>query len=498
MARQGIVQPDGKIVVAAAVANSRGDRSPAVLRYNPDGTLDSTFGSGGIALITLVKGITTGGSGFTAVALQSDGKIVLAGSQVLSPTPINNQYDWEWILARYNANGTLDTTFGGGRHPTGIAQYNLTTGADNVSAMQLQPWDGKIVVAGKTQGPSGDDIGVARFNTNGTLDTAFGNGGLVTYTTPGAHSDSASSLVLQADHKIVVAGSSTGNGNNELLLLRYNSDGSLDTSFNGTGVVATGPLNAGNAVVQQSDGSIVVAGSVPGQAALERFTITGALDSSFGSNGTALISGLSVLNGLVIHPNTGGEFDIAGIWVPGPNDYSGAVGRVQTNGNLDPKFGANAGLGSYFAAHSAVLDFGSLALQSDGNLIITADMPSGNALRNIVVMRLFGATNPTIGAFAASPNPVNAGSNVTLTISNITDPNPINNITQVAIYLDSDGNGTPDSADALIGYATQTSPGVWTLIYTVNLAPGTYTLFAQAEDTYGLFSFPFALSLTVQ
>src|SRR5436853_486362 len=83
------------------------------------------------------------------------------------------------------------------------------------------------------------------------------------YTTAGAHSDSASSLVLQADHKIVVAGGSTDNGNNELHLLRYNSDGSLDTSFNGTGVVATGPLNAGNAVVLQADGSIVVAGGFP-------------------------------------------------------------------------------------------------------------------------------------------------------------------------------------------------------------------------------------------
>jgi len=108
------------------------------------------------------------------------------------------------------------------------------------------------------------------------------------------------------------------------------------------------------------------------------------------------------------------------------------------------------------------------------------------------------ASNPQIGSFTANPNPVTSGNSTTLTVSNITDTNPSATITQVAIYKDSNGDGKLDSGDTLIGYATQTSPGVWTLTYTVNLAPGTYTLFAQALDNYGLFSDPFALSLTVQ
>jgi uncharacterized delta-60 repeat protein len=401
------VQPDGKIVDAGGAANSRGYASFAILRYNADGSLDNSFGSGGIVLTNLNK--LTHGAGFGGAALQSDGKIVAAGSQLLSATPIGTQYDWEWVLARYNANGTLDTTFGGGRHPTGIVQLNLTSGADTAAALQIQPWDGKIVVAGKTQG-SGDDIAVARFNTDGTLDTTFGNGGVVTNSTAGGHSDTASSLVLQADHKIVVAGSSTGEGNNEILLLRYNSDGSLDTSFNSTGVVATGPLNAGNAVVLQADGSIVVAGgipasgSTPAQAALTHFTSTGALDTSFGSNGTAIIGGLSTLTGLAIHPNTGGEIDICGIWVPATNDYSAAVGRVLATGSLDTTFGANAGLSSYFAPHSQVLDFGGLTLQSDGNILVGGDMPSGNTLRNILVARYYGATAPAAAAAGTAPS----------------------------------------------------------------------------------------------
>ena len=98
----------------------------------------------------------------------------------------------------------------------------------------------------------------------------------------------------------------------------------------------------------------------------------------------------------------------------------------------------------------------------------------------------------------ALANPVTSGNSTTLTVSNIIDTNPGATITQVAIYMDSNGDGKLDSGDALIGYATQTSPGVWTLTYTVNLATGTYTLFAQPQDNYGLFSNPYALSLTVQ
>jgi uncharacterized delta-60 repeat protein len=117
-AGQAVVgQPDGKIVVAGEVPNSSGYASLAVLRYNPDGTFDSTFGNGGLALTTLAKFQSgVGAAGLNAVALQSDGKIVVAGSQLLSISKYTFPpvYDFEWVLERYNTNGTLDTTFGGG------------------------------------------------------------------------------------------------------------------------------------------------------------------------------------------------------------------------------------------------------------------------------------------------------------------------------------------------------------------------------------------------
>src|SRR5262249_16680325 len=94
-------------------------------------------------------------------------------------------------------------------------------------------------------------------------------------------------------------------------------------------------------------------------------------------------------------------------------------------------------------------------------------------------------SNPTI--FTTNTNPVTSGNSTTLTVSNNIDTNPGATITQVAIYMDSNGDGKLDSGDTLVDYAMQTSPGVWTLTYTVNLAPGTYTLFAQAQDNYGLY-----------
>src|SRR5205823_12716964 len=111
-----------------------------------------------------------------------------------------------------------------------------------------------------------------------------------------------------------------------------------------------------------------------------------------------------------------------------------------------------------------------------------------------IALAAFAASNPQIGSFTANPNPVTSGNSTTLTVSNITDGNLSSTITQVAIYVDSNADGKLEpGTDMLIGYATQTSPGVWTFTFTVSLALGTYTLFAQAEDNYGLFSDPFAL-----
>src|SRR5262249_22549654 len=132
----------------------------------------------------------------------------------------------------------------------------------------------------------------------------------------------------------------------------------------------------------------------------------------------------------------------------------------------------------------------SVAFELDGRIAL-----AGTALVSSnydFALARFLAAGPQISSFTASPNPVTAGSSVTLTASNITDEIPSASITQVAFYyMDTSGN------QQLLGYGTQTSPGVWTFTFTVNLTSATYTLFAQAEDSYGIFGDPVAITLSV-
>ena len=169
------------------------------------------------------------------------------------------------------------------------------------------------------------------------------------------------------------------------------------------------------------------------------------------------------------------------------------VARYNPNGSPDTGFGS-AGQTSIPGPAYAY----AVALQTDGTIVAVGQSPSiKQTAYAFEVVSFQGDPIPVIGSFKATPNPVSAGSITTLTISNISDANPGSTITQVAIYVDSNGDGKQDAGDMLLGYATQTSPGVWTFNYTVNLPPGSYTVFAQAEDNYGLFSDPIALSLTV-
>ncbi len=207
------IQSDGKIVVAGDVG--RRD-SFALARYNTDGTLDTSFGTGGkVSTYTTVgygaPGYTSGdafsGGSANAIAIQSDGKIVVAGYIGCSLQQVCNQFDF--ALVRFNTNGSLDATFGSG----GIVVTAVGEGSDfdYANAVAIQT-DGKIVAAGTTGPSSGyggttDKFALVRYNTNGTLDTAFGAGGKVT-TTIGTYSSNAYAIALQTDGKIVATGRS--------------------------------------------------------------------------------------------------------------------------------------------------------------------------------------------------------------------------------------------------------------------------------------------------
>src|SRR5262249_29179472 len=141
--------------------------------------------------------------------------------------------------------GSLDTTFGG----TGKVTTDFAGGSDYAAALVLQP-DGKLVAAGQAQAnPQNTDsnFGLARYNTNGSLDTTFGGTGKIT-TDFSSQYDQGAALVLQPDGKIAVAGSAEVGNNSALAVARYNADGSLDTTFGGTGKVTTVFPNTNNSV----------------------------------------------------------------------------------------------------------------------------------------------------------------------------------------------------------------------------------------------------------
>ena len=263
-----VVQNDGKIVVSV-ISHNGIDNDFVLLRYNPNGTLDSSFGGTG-------KVITNVGDDIAfSVTLQSDGKILLSGV---------SQNDF--ALLRYQIDGSLDTTFNG----TGKVITPIGSGSDTGWKVAVQT-DGRIVVAGDSFNGSNTDIAVARFNSNGTLDAGFGSGGKVT-TSIGNGDDVAYGMALQSDGKIVVSGS-TGNGSNrDFVVVRYNTNGTLDTTFNGSGIVTTtvgGGDDWGLRMALQNNGKIVMTGfSFNGSnrdLAVVRYNTNGTLDTSFNGTG---------------------------------------------------------------------------------------------------------------------------------------------------------------------------------------------------------------------
>ncbi|HEU4387864.1 MAG TPA: delta-60 repeat domain-containing protein [Blastocatellia bacterium] len=244
------IQPDGRIlVVGAARTNSQTDF--ALARYNINGSLDLTFGTGGKTTIDL--GPIDSAS---AVALQPDGRIVVAGS-TFSIRTIN-----DFAVVRYESDGKLDETFGpGGKVITDFSNTN-----DLGTAVAIQP-DGRIMVAGAADDPNGTafDFALARYNADGSLDHRFGSGGKVTTDFVGGL-DAASDVALQPDGRIVAAGFATFGRiptGSDFAVARYEVNGALDRSFGAGGQVMTdiaGGFDSGSALAIQADGRLVVAG----------------------------------------------------------------------------------------------------------------------------------------------------------------------------------------------------------------------------------------------
>jgi uncharacterized delta-60 repeat protein len=312
--------------------------SPHTAQAAP-GDLDPSFGSGGIVTTT----IGTDDADANAVAIQSDGKVV-AGGFFLNDTLSQN----EFALVRYTTTGVRDTTFGTG----GIVRTPIGTD-DEVNALAIQS-DGKVVAAGTSFNEGQNEFALVRYTTTGALDTTFNPTGTmpgIVTTAIGTDDDEAYALAIQPDGKLVVAGYSNNGSQDVFALVRYNADGSLDTTFNPTGTmpgIVTTAIGTGDeafALDIDLNGNLVAGGTSfngnlgQNEFALVRYTTTGALDTTFGLGGivtTALGTHYDQINSLAIDSN--GNLVAAGYSDKG-NQYVFTLVRYTTTGALDMTFG---------------------------------------------------------------------------------------------------------------------------------------------------------------
>jgi uncharacterized delta-60 repeat protein len=375
-----VIQPDGKILAAGYSSNGTSEDF-ALARYNADGSLDTSFGSGG-------KVTTSFGSGdddASTIALQSDGKIVLGGYTTVGARA-------EFALARYNSNGSLDPTFGSG------GEVTTPVGSDDyVASVALQP-DGKIVAAGSSSNGSNYDFALARYNPDGSLDTTFNGGGTAT-TAFGAGGDTAYGVAIQPDGKIVAGGDGWTGSKFDFALARFDTNGSLDSSFGSGGKVTT-PIGSGAdvplaGVALQPDGKIVAAGyttKVGGEDfALARYNADGSLDSGFGTGGkvTTAIGQHNAVLDLALQPD--GRIVAGGYSWDSPTIASEdfAVLRLNADGTLDSSFGSGGKIRTSIGSNE---DVGSaVKLQGDGKIVV-AGYSSNGANDDFALVRYVGST----------------------------------------------------------------------------------------------------------
>jgi uncharacterized delta-60 repeat protein len=281
-----VIQPDGKIVVAGGafpLFTFAGNFE--IVRYNRNGSLDTSFGDGGI-----VTTMFPAGSYAFAVALQPDGKIIAAGTHFVDFDP-GEMSDTDFALARYNPDGSPDTTFGVG----GQVTTDFLGKEDDAFSVLIQP-DGKIIAVGSANDPVNFyDFAAVRYLSNGAIDPSFGVGGEVTTDFRGGGFDRARAAVLQADGKIVAAGFATtvSGASQNFAVARYTSSGALDTTFSADGrtqIDFGSFLQSAYQVLLQSDGKIITVGYPNSESSdsdflLARLTSTGALDPTFGTGG---------------------------------------------------------------------------------------------------------------------------------------------------------------------------------------------------------------------
>jgi len=405
-----VLQSDGKIVVVGRTQNIFAAEGDIILtRYNPDGSLDSGFGSGGM-VTTSFTGVNSEQDAANGVAIQDDGKLVVTGT-----SPVTG--DVRFAVARYLTNGTLDNSFDGDGKTTTAIGLDL----DIANVVKIQS-DGKIVVGGRSWNTPNDvepDFTIVRYNADGSLDSSFDGDGKVTTDFLLLH-NWVLDILIQPDGKIIAAGAVSNGTDWNFALARYNTNGSLDNSFGVNGKL-TESFGSGddwaNAVALQPDGKILVGGwSEAGGTAdftVARFNEDGSLDNTFGNNGktiTEVGNNEDEANDMVLQPD--GKIILAGYSSRGADIHDFALVRYLSDGSLDTTWGID---GKLLTSISNVEDHANAVLvQPDGNVVAAGYTDNGvdNEIEFAVVRYLsdfdvgiveFGVAGSSVVVY---PNPI--------------------------------------------------------------------------------------------
>lgn len=374
------VQSDGRIILGGST--NAGNYDFALARLNADGTLDVTFGSGG-------KVVTDFGSNqeINTIRVTTENKILVAGYSSSSTD--------DFVLARYTADGVIDSGFGtNGRVVTPVGTNN-----DKAYGLLIQP-DGKIVVIGYASVLSGDDFAVVRYGENGILDANFGNSGVVT-TDFGTNYDQGYSVALQTDGRLIVAGKA---GNSDFALARYNTDGSLDASFGSSGKVRTdvsmGTSDHAYGLTLYGDGRILAAGFSGNDFAMVRYNANGSLDTTFNGTGivlTTISDDYDIGRSVIIQPDN--KIVLAGYSKAGGYDDFALV-RFNSDGTLDGVFNGN---GKVTTSFGATYDSARcMTAQSDGRILVAGYSASGNGYDFAIARYLVAASAPVVSTGGAT------------------------------------------------------------------------------------------------
>jgi uncharacterized delta-60 repeat protein len=297
-----VIDSSGKILVGGYSINGSGNFDMAIWRYNSDGILDNTFDTDGIAVHHNAAGAGTHDLGF-GITLNADGKILVTGYS------INGDSNEDMVIWRYNSNGTLDTSF----NALGYVVHNSAAGGNGSDFGRVVTADsnGNILVAGRSWNGSNDDMVIWRYDSTGVIDTSFNTAGFVVHNgaAGGNSHDIGEGLVIDQNGRILVTGSSINSeGNYDMIIWRYNSNGILDNTFNNIGYIihhnaAGGYSNDyGNKIIIDIDGKILVTGYSLNSGGNKdmvtwRYNTNGTLDTTFNSFGSVVHNSAAGGNG---------------------------------------------------------------------------------------------------------------------------------------------------------------------------------------------------------